>query len=166
MKINITIQDNFNALTWNDYTTLKLSKYPHHNLYFNSNTKELNGYLVAPGREIINVAFSSSSSNNFVRVPLVQTDEYDVLISASNINDEDVYMISSGGESDITKMDGFTDVTANEPDNNESFATRLALFEGEAVGYVQRGDIDFYKIVDIPFSSKLIVNEYYVDFNI
>jgi len=166
IKINITINDNFNSLTWNDYTTLKLSQYSHHNLYFNSNTKELNGYLVAPGREIINVEFSSSSSNNYVRVPLVQTDEYDVLISASDINDEDVYMISSGVEADTTKMNGFTDVTANEPDNNESSATRLSLFEGEAVAYIQQGDIDFYKIVDIPYSSRIVAKDYYVDLNI
>ena len=82
-----------------------------------------------------------------------------MIISASNINDEDVYMISSGVEADTTKMNSFTDVRANEPDNNESSATKLALFEGEAVAYIKQGDIDFYKIVDIPYASSAVANQ-------
>ncbi|QSZ42281.1 DUF1566 domain-containing protein [Sulfurimonas aquatica] len=164
-KINITINDNFNALTWNDYASIKVSKYPHHNLYFNSNTKTLNGFLVTPGRNLINVSFSNSSYNNFVRVPLVQTDEYDVVISTPNITDEDVYMISSGVVPDTTKMNGFTNVTANEPDNNEGNATKLALYGGESVAYLAQKDIDFYKIVDKPAVANMVANAY-VDFNI
>lgn len=165
VKINITINDNFTGLIWNDYASLKLSQYPHHNLYFNSNVKTLNGFLVAPGRNLINVQFSNSSYNNYVRVPLVQTDEYDVIISTPNITDEDVYMISSGLAPDTTKMDGFTAVLTNEPDNNESSATKLALFEGESVAYLHQGDIDFYKIVDKP-NVRTKVSGAYVDFNI
>lgn len=166
VKINVTIHDNFNALIWNDYTSLKVSQYPEHKLYFNSNSKTLNGFLVAPGRNLINVQFSNTGENNFVRVPLVNTDSYDLIMSTPNISDEDVYMISSGFAPDTTKMNGFTLVLTNEPDNSESNATKLALEEGESIAYLSKGDIDFYKILDKPNISHLTTKVYYTDINI
>ena len=163
-KINITINE-AGGKTWNDYVSLKLSQYPHHNLYFNSTPYSaepvtLKGLLVAPGRNLLNVTFNSSSSNNYVRVPLVKTDEYEVVISAAEITATGTYMISSGTAPDTTKMEGFINSGANEDDNSAANATKLALYGGESIAYLSTRDIDFYKLADIPVIEESRVTIY------
>jgi hypothetical protein len=150
VKINITIKDNFNNITWDDYVAIKLSPYPHLNLYLVSNKVSLNGFLVAPGRQLIKVTFSGSNSNSFVRVPLKTDDTYEVVLSTPNINSEDTYQIGSDKKPDASKMLGFTDVGIHEPDNDLDHATIIPLLGGESIGYLHKNDIDFYKLVDLP----------------
>jgi len=157
IKINITIKDNMNDLEWYDYASLKVSPYRPLKLYFLSNQKELNGFLVAPGRQLLRVQFQGSiyyGKDNFVRVPLVPTNRYDVVVSTPDLGNEDVYMIGSGVEPDTTKMKNFTDVKNYEPNNQESNATQIPLLEGSVVSYLSVGDIDFYTLTDIPFIKQ------------
>jgi len=161
VKINITITNNNNGLQWYDYASLKVSPYKPLKLYFLSNQKELNGFLVAPGRQLIGVTFKGDiyyGKDNFVRVPLQRDKSYDVVISTPTIGNEDVYMITSGKEPDTTKMDGFTAVKNYEPNNQEVNATKIPLLQGEAVSYLSVGDIDFYRLTDIPFLTTKAVH--------
>jgi len=154
VKINITITDSFNGITWDDYTTFKLSAYQPLPLYFAADSNVtfygtgLQGLLVAPGRQLLRVNFASFSTNNFVRVPRKLDDEYQVILATTNINDESSYMISTDQVPNIDLMIGFTDVTINEPDNTYADATVVPLLNGEAIGYLHQGDVDFYRLTE------------------
>jgi len=152
VKINVTINDNFNSLTWDDYTSFKLSQYEPLPLYFAADSTAtftgtgLQGLLVAPGRQILRVNFTSFAANNFIRVPRKLDDEYQVILATTNIADESTYMISTDQVPNTTLMTGFTNVTINEPDNTLTDATAVPLINGEAIGYLHTGDVDFYRI--------------------
>lgn len=152
-NINIIVKDNYNGISWDDYAPIKVSSYDSNKLYLVSNSKKLNGYVVAPGRELIKVEFSSYNAyynNNFIRIPKNTSTQYEVILSAVDVSDEDVYMLSTTVEPDTTKMLGFTEVMKNEPDNSIEEATTLSMLYGESISYIGESDIDFYMIQDIP----------------
>jgi len=147
VKINIDITNNFTGVTWNDYASFKLSSFDSVPLYFASNTKLLNGYLVAPGRQLIKVGFSGENFNtNFIRVPVDINSEYELALSAANINDADSYMVSTLNVPNTALFTGFSDVTIYEPDDDSANATAMSYFGTEHISYLAAGDIDIYKI--------------------
>jgi hypothetical protein len=164
VKINITINDNFNNLSWDDYVSFKLSQYPPLPFYFASNTQTLQGYLTAPGNQLIRVQFSQNSGE-FLRVPLKLDDEYHLVLATTSVDGEDTYMISTVDAPDYTRMDGFTDVNRFEPNNNSSEATEIPLLNGEEVSFLASGDLDFYRLVDIPKVLRPVEN-LFIDDNI
>ncbi|UCB55807.1 MAG: hypothetical protein JSW45_04575, partial [Thiotrichales bacterium] len=161
VRFNITVNDNFNSLVWEDYTTFRLSKHPPINLYFASNTQPLEGYLVAPGNQLVRVQFSEFSHvDNFVRVPSFRDNEYSVVLSTSSIDGEDTYMISTMASFDRSKMDGFSDVTAYEPNDDASNATIVPFSYGEVISYLHSGDLDFFTITDAPMVMNQVGDIY------
>lgn len=147
VKINIDITNNFTSVTWSDYVTFNLSSLDPVPLYFASNTKLLNGYLVAPGRQLVKVSFSGVNINtNFIRIPADLNSEYELVLSASNITDADTYMLSTVNAPDTSLFTGFSDVTIYEPDDDYTNATSMSYFGTEHIAYLAAGDIDFYRI--------------------
>ena len=171
VRINIAIQvtnPDYTVDTWYDYASLTVSQYPAHKLYFLSkgtSLQTMSGILVAPGRNLLNVEFRNSGIDNFVRVPLVGSDVYEVVVTNPDLSTEETYMISSGVEPDSSKMTNFTDAYANEPDNSVEDATLLPLMGGESVAYLPVDDIDFYQLVDLP-TVKRKIGHLYVDMNL
>ena len=147
VKINIDITNNFTSVTWNDYVSFKLSSFDSVPLYFASNVENLNGYLVAPGRQLVKVGFSGFNANtNFVRVPLDTNSEYELALAAANITNADSYMISTLNAPDTSLFTGFSDVGIYEPDDDSANATPLSYSGTERISYLGAGDIDIYKI--------------------
>lgn len=153
IRINVTINDNFNVLTWDDYTTFKLSQYEPLSVYFAadenavfSGSSGLQGIFVAPGRQLLRINFTGFSSNSQIRVPSDSSKFYEVVLAANSINDEATYMLSSNQLPNLTLMDGFSNVAINEPDDTPSEATLIPLFGAEEVGYLHAGDVDFYRL--------------------
>lgn len=145
VKFNITIADNFNSLTWKDYTTFRLSQYPPVDVYLASNTQPLEGYLVAPGNQLVRVQFLQyDGPQNFLRVPDYTGNEYSLILSTSSVLGEDTYMISTVNAPDRSMMDGFSDVTAHEPNDDIENATIIPLLSGDITSYLHSGDLDFY----------------------
>jgi hypothetical protein len=147
VNFNITIVDNFNALTWKDYTTFRLSQYSPIDVYLASNTQLLEGYLIAPGNQLVRIQFDQYNySNNVLRVPSFTGSEYSIVLSTSTVAGEDTYMITTTNPPDRTKMNGFTDVYAYEPNDDIDQATPIQLFNGEIISYIRNGDIDFFTL--------------------
>jgi len=172
-RIDITIKDNFKQLTWNDYASVRVAPYTleeTQKITISSNQKEINGYLITQGNEVIYI-----QSGNSINIPKDPKAEYELVLSAKNISDEDVYQVSTGAVSN-ENMDSFVDVTRNEPDNNKSAATILALTGDVAMSYLAQGDIDYFILKDLPrvktITQKLyhqndeLYVEFYTDLNI
>lgn len=147
VKFNITIVDNFHSLTWKDYTTFRLSQHPPVDVYLASNTQPLEGYLVAPGNQLVRIEFRQYDDPQYLlRVPDYTGNEYSLILSTSSVDGEDTYMISTVNPPDRTKMDGFSDVTAHEPNDDFVNATIIPLLPGEVTSYLHSGDLDFYTL--------------------
>ena len=147
VNFNITIVDNFNALTWKDYTTFRLSQHSPIDIYLASNTQLLEGYLIAPGNQLVRIQFDQYGyGNNVLRVPSFTGSEYSIVLSTSTVAGEDTYMITTTNPPDPTKMNGFTDVYAYEPNDDIDQATPIQLFNGEIISYIRNGDIDFFTL--------------------
>jgi hypothetical protein len=151
VKFNITITDHFNGLTWHDYTTFRLSQHEPVNVYFASNSQPLEGFLVAPGNQLVRVEFSEYEyQQNFVRVPTYKDSEYHVVLYASSVEGEDTYMITTTDPPVRSKMDGFSDVYAYEPNDTSLNATVIPLQLGEVISYLHSGDMDFFTLKESP----------------
>ena len=151
VKFNITITDHFNGLTWHDYTTFRLSQHEPVNVYFASNTQPLEGFLVAPGNQLVRIQFSEYEyQQNFVRVPIYKDSEYHVVLYASSVEGEDTYMITTTDPPVRSKMDGFSDVYAYEPNDTSFTATVIPLQLGEVISYLHSGDMDFFTLKESP----------------
>jgi hypothetical protein len=145
VKFNITIVDNFHSLTWKDYTTFRLSQHPPVNVYLASSSQLLEGFLVAPGNQLVRVEFLPyDDPQKFLRVPDFPDNEYSLVLSTSSVAGEDTYMISTVNPPDRSKMSGFSDVTAHEPNDDIVNATIVPLLPGEITSYLHSGDLDFY----------------------
>ena len=149
VKFNITITDHFNGLTWYDYTTFRLSQHEPVNVYFASNTQPLEGFLVAPGNQLVRVQFSEYQEN-LLRVPTYRDSEYHVVLYASSVDGEDTYMITTTDPPVRSRMDGFTDVYAYEPNDDSLNATVIPLQLGEVISYLHSGDMDFFTLKSAP----------------
>lgn len=161
VRFNITVSDNFNSLTWKDYTTFRLSQHTPVNVYFASNTQRLEGFLVTPGNQLVRVQFSEYEYNqSFVRVPSYRDNAYNVILFTSSIDGEDTYMITTVDPPDRTRMDSFSDVYAYEPNDDAYYATIIPLLYGEVVSYLHSGDLDFYTLKDAPAVTNKIGGTY------
>ena len=145
IKFDITIADNFHSLTWKDYTTFRLSQHPPVHVYLASSSQLLEGFLVAPGNQLVRVQFDPYyNPQNLLRVPDFPDNEYSLILSTSSVAGEDTYMISTVNPPDRTKMDGFSNVTAHEPNDDIVNATIIPLLPGGVTSYLHSGDLDFY----------------------
>lgn len=166
-KIDIAINDNFNNLTWHDYATIKVAPYTskeRQTIYIDSNEKIINGYLVTKGNTILKV-----HSDESIIVPKTPLSEYELVLSAQTISDEDVYEISTDGQmsnEEKEEMYNFLQVGKNEPDNNKSTATELALTGDSVMSYLSREDIDYYIIKDLPRVKEIASKLYHRDDNL
>ena len=140
VRIDVAIKD-INNQTWNDYLALTLS--PYIPVKINVGAKRetsVNGYLVAPGRAMVKV-----NSGDFIRVPYIPGESYQMVFTNPDINSEVAYSVGVGKNVNSSVFNTFSDTSINEPDNEESSATNLGLND-EMVSYLHAGDIDYYTI--------------------
>ena len=164
VRFNITISDNFNSLTWKDYTTFRLSQYQPVDVHLASNTQPLEGYLIAPGNQLVRVQFQQyDNPQNFLRIPNYSGHEYSVVLATSSVDGEDTYMITTVNPPDRNKMNGFSDVTAYEPNDDAYDATVIPFLNGEIVSYLHSGDLDFYTIRDTSVTMRSSDNLFSVE---
>jgi hypothetical protein len=115
------------------------------NVYLASSSQLLEGFLVAPGNQLVRVEFLPyDDPQKFLRVPDFPDNEYSLVLSTSSVAGEDTYMISTVNPPDRSKMSGFSDVTAHEPNDDIVNATIVPLLPGEITSYLHSGDLDFY----------------------
>jgi len=163
-QIDIQIKDNVNNITWNDYATINVSKYDAKDIYFRSNQKGINGYIILDANQIKKVNISPNSwDENILTVENNPDAEYELVLSAKNVSDEDVYTISTSDSFFTTGMNSFTDVTKDEPNNDKDHAKYLAMNNDKVMGYLLKGDIDYYILKDIPNIKSINEILYHTD---
>ena len=64
----------------------------------------------------------------------------------SSVAGEDTYMITTVDPPIRSRMDGFSDVYAYEPNDDAYNATDISFINDEIISYLHSGDLDFYTI--------------------
>lgn len=150
---------------WNDIKRLKVSNETFTQLHFLSNDASLNKYVYSPS---LGVVFSSttfdSTNKDYLHLPLVSSNEYQVGVSSQNINYENAFVLGVDQEADNTNIKSYIGTQDRESMNNtftnnqtsctdvpsELGANTLSHKYGEAIGYITYEDIDYFKIDAIP----------------
>ncbi|MBT4837875.1 MAG: hypothetical protein HON94_11070 [Methylococcales bacterium] len=146
IPLNITLKDRFDN-EWTDHTTLKLMS-KSESVEINVQVTGATGHIITPGRTPRTLP---------AIIPYKAGDEYEIVLSALNSNDESVYSLGVGVAPGSTA--NFNEPNKFEPDDHILQANEIGLYETKT-SFLFGGDIDFYKLKftgeETPFDPRIV----------
>ena len=133
---------------WNDRSYIDIYKVP---VQLSVGTlTSVSGVVIFKDRKIIPFSSTKENSPTVVSVPYVKNYPYKIMLSAATRAQEAVYSIGLKAPSaSVQTLSGFFDTASFEPNDLESQATKINLFDS-IISYLHVGDLDGYTFTFSP----------------